>query len=539
MSALSASRLRWYARRAARMSPAEVLWRARDKARQAAWSRRQVGRGQPVPDATALTAKLTFPIVLPPEAAAMVPETAGKALLAAADHLLKGEWEVLGTTRTDMVLPDWFHDPVTGQRAPADRYAFRINHRSQAQTGNVKQIWEVSRLQHLTLLAAAWFVSRDDVYARRVAEQLRSWWRENPFLSGVNWTSGIEVALRLISMVWIRRLMNDWPEIAGLFEHEQLAVRQIRWHQQYLAAFTSRGSSANNHVIAEAAGQTMASCAFAWFPESESWRRTSAELLERELLRNTFPSGIDRELASDYQSFVAELGLLAAIESGSAGYPLSPEVWQRLCAMIDSGAALLDERMRPPRQGDGDEGRALLLDAPAANRWPTLLALAASVAGRLDWWPPVEPDGFSTLVGAMPDAVCIVPDRPARPAMALRRCRDDPAPHDKQPCPGDLVPVRRRFARLSQHRRARACRCALGRGAVRRCRYIRRSRHLLLSRRAGVAFILPVDDCAQHARGRRPESVGRRRRFPLAAARERDGHRRRGRRRCRRVDGRA
>ena len=217
---------------------------------------------------------------------------------------------------------------------------------------------------------------------------------------------------RLISMAWIRSLMNDWPEIAGLFEEDQLALRQIRWHQQYLEAFVSRGSSANNHVIAEAAGQLVASCAFAWFPESDAWRRKSARLLELELIRNTFPSGIDRELASDYQSFVAELGMLAAIESGSAGHPLSSEVWQRLCAMVDSGAAMLDERMRPPRQGDGDEGRALLLDAPEPNRWPTLLALAASVVGRLDWWPPVAADAFSTLVGAMPEAAWIVPGRP-------------------------------------------------------------------------------------------------------------------------------
>ena len=43
----------------------------------------------------------------------------------------------------------------------------------------------MSRLQHLTLLATAWFLSHDEAYARRVAEQLRSWWRENPFLSGV------------------------------------------------------------------------------------------------------------------------------------------------------------------------------------------------------------------------------------------------------------------------------------------------------------------------------------------------------------------
>ena len=123
------------------------------------------------------------------------------------------------------------------------------------QVGNIKQVWELSRLQHLTVLATAWFLTHDERYARRVADHLRSWWRENPFLSGVHWTSGIELGIRLISLVWIRRLLDDWPGVADLFERDALALRQIRWHQQYLAAFPSRGSSANNHVIAEAAGQ--------------------------------------------------------------------------------------------------------------------------------------------------------------------------------------------------------------------------------------------------------------------------------------------
>ena len=85
----------------------------------------------------------------------------------------------------------------------------------------------------------------------------------------MHWTSGIEVGIRLISLAWIRRLLDGWPGVAGLFEDDELAVQQIRWHQQYLDGFRSRGSSANNHVIAEAAGQLVASCAFPWFPESE------------------------------------------------------------------------------------------------------------------------------------------------------------------------------------------------------------------------------------------------------------------------------
>ena len=433
-----------------------------------AWSRRQVRPGQlaglpPLPAGVR-----RFSATLPPGTAADVPAAARAAVLAAADQLLAGEWEVLGIPRTDLAQPDWFRDPVTGRQSPADRYAFRINHRSEADTGNVKQVWEISRLHHLTLLATAWFLSRDERYARRVADQLRSWWRANPFLSGIHWTNGIEVGVRLISLVWIRRLLADWPGVADLFEDDDLAIRQIRWHQQYLAAFRSRGSSANNHVIAEAAGQLVASCAFPWFPESGRWRRAASRLLERELIANTFPSGIGRELASDYQCFVAELGLVAAVETQAAQCPLAPAVRARLCAMVDSAAALLDERLRPPRQGDGDEGRALLLDAPSRGGWRSLLAMGGAVFGRLGWWPDAGADVAGTLIGALAGPPQPVAGRPAErpwrfPDAGLTLLRT--APGDGT---GDLVPVRWRPARIPQHRRARACGRPVGGGPLRR-----------------------------------------------------------------------
>jgi Heparinase II/III-like protein/Heparinase II/III N-terminus len=413
VSPAATSRLGWYALRLRRMSPAEVAWRARDQAVRAAWLRRQITREQIAAAVPSPASGGQFSSVLAPGTAARVPAEARDAVLAAAQQLMAGQWEVLGVARTDLVRPDWFHDPVTGRRSPSGRHAFRINQRSEDQTGNVKQVWEISRLQHLTLLATAWFLTSDEEYARRVADQLRSWWQENPFLTGVHWTSGIEVGIRLISFAWIRRLLDGWPGAADLFEGNPLAVAQIRWHQQYLAAFQSRGSSANNHVIAEAAGQLVASCAFRWFPESPGWRRDSARLLQRELLRNTFASGVDRELASDYQCFVAELGLLAAVEAGASGYPLDPATWQRLCAMTDSAAALLDERLQPPRQGDGDEGRALLLDPPQPNRWPSLLALGGALFGRMPWWPAVPDDASAVIVGAMAGPAHDIAGRPA------------------------------------------------------------------------------------------------------------------------------
>ena len=387
------------------MTPAEIAWRAREQGLRRSWRSRQVLPGA-VGALPPLTAAEVLPVrrfaaVLPPEAAARVPDPARAAIVADADRLLKGEWEMLGAARTDMVQPDWFWDPVTGHQSSPQAYAFSLNQRDEAAVGNVKQVWEISRLQHLTLLATAWFLTGEDAYAQRVADQLRSWLRENPFLSGVNWTSGIELGVRLINLAWIRRLLDSWPGVIALFERSDTTMRQIRWHQEYLAAFESRGSSANNHVIAEAAGQLAASCAFPWFPESERWRQDAASLLSRSLASNTFPSGINRELASDYHGFVFELGLFAAIEASVAGTPLDASTWGLLCSMADVMAALVDDRVQPPRQGDSDEGRVVLLDAPAHNRWPALLSLGDGVFGRLGWWPSVAPDAGAVFAGAL------------------------------------------------------------------------------------------------------------------------------------------
>lgn len=166
-------------------------------------------------------------------------------------------------------------------------------------------------------------------------------------------------------------------------------------------------------------------------PGSERWRRASARLLERELLRNTFPSGVNRELASDYHPFVAELGFLAAVEAEASGHPLSPLVWQRLTAMADSAAALLDEQLRPPRQGDSDEGRALLLDLPVPNTWPGMLAMADALVDRLDWWPR-PPAGRGQRHGRRSGRSQAGHRGPARPAAVTVRGRGhDAAAHQR------------------------------------------------------------------------------------------------------------
>ncbi|AZM45176.1 heparinase [Streptomyces sp. WAC 06738] len=400
----------WYLRRLSRMGPREVGGRVGDGLRRRRW------RSAP-PDCPEVTGA-RFTAVLPAGTLDAVPPDAAKRLVAEADRLMDGHGGYFGVARDDLVEPDWSYDPKTGRRA-VPRYAFDVPYRDEDEVGDVKQLWELSRHQYLTVLAAACALTGDDRYATRVAAHLRSWWAANPPLVGVHWTSGIELGIRLLSWVWIRRLLDGWPGAAGLFEENPVARRQIWYHQRWLAAFPSRGSSANNHVIAEAAGQFAAACAFGWFPSSARWRTSARTSLARHLRGNTFDSGLNRELATEYHGLVLELGLAAVAEGDAAGVPVPASVRQVLLRMTDALAAVVDSRLRPPRQGDADDGHGLVVDGAGTDRWASLLTTGDAVFGRLAWWPAVPAADVRTpLLAALlrPYAAKAAGPAPARPA---------------------------------------------------------------------------------------------------------------------------
>ncbi|MFD6066014.1 heparinase II/III family protein [Amycolatopsis lurida] len=425
----------WYLRRLSRMGPAEIAGRVTDVVRKRQWRGVAGEKAAWLPDRR-------FATVPGEDVLAAVSGEAVKDLLVAADRLMDGRAEYFGVERDDLVAPDWSYDPKTGRRAPSDVYSFDIPYRSEDAVGDIKQIWEPSRHQHLTVLAAAYALTGEDRYAERVAAHLKSWWAANPPMRGVHWVSGIELGIRLLSWVWVRRLLDGWARTPALFEDNPVALGQIWHHQRWLAAFPSRGSSANNHVIAEDAGQLAAACAFAWFPESAGWRDTALASLDKMLRHNTFDSGLNRELATEYHGLVLELGLAGALEAKAAGVAVPESIWLVLLRMTDALASIVDNRLRPPRQGDADDGFGLIVDGDETSRWASLLDTGSVLFGRLDWWPETPGGDVRTqLFSALAKDIQVDARRPVRrrddfadAGMTILRdgaiwCRCDGGPH--------------------------------------------------------------------------------------------------------------
>ncbi len=394
----------WYARRLRQMSAAEVLGRVRTAGQQAVWA---FPCFRPNPMATLLPSPRVPAMLFPPPL--LQRGLACDAVSSAADRLLGGQWTVFGQPVQMTDDPNWFHDVLTGRTAPRSGYCFAVPYRDEAKSGNIKSVWELSRFQATMLLASAWWLTRRDSYAERAAGHLRSWWRANPFLEGVHWVSGIELGLRLVAWSWIRALLAEWDGSPALFERNDVFVSQLYQHSRWLRAFRSHGSSANNHVIAELAGLAAASVAFPWFRESGCWADEAFAALLHQAEQQVHADGFNREQASGYHCFVMELLIAAIVPALLASRDVAAPLTDVLSRMADALAASLDATGNPPRFGDSDEGRGVLVDAPERGIVPGLLDAARALGGAAPWWPASSGSVLGQLAGAVSGKAVVRP----------------------------------------------------------------------------------------------------------------------------------
>ena len=119
------------------------------------------------------------------------------------DRLLEGRRRLLGyeNVSTEGSRPvDWHFDPVHRRHAPRQFWA-SIPYLD-PQLGDHKIIWELNRHQHWLMLGRAAWLTGERRYAELFYQELTSWFRANPPLIGINWSSMLELGFRALSWIW-------------------------------------------------------------------------------------------------------------------------------------------------------------------------------------------------------------------------------------------------------------------------------------------------------------------------------------------------
>ena len=278
-----------------------------------------------------------------------------ESILARAEQLLGHRFDLLGSGQADLgpAIP-WTTDFKSGASWPLVHISRIATVRGDG--SDIKVPWELSRAQHLPLLAAAHRLTGDRRYLDELGGELRDWIAANPVERGPNWACAMEVAIRAANWLAALALLEERP--AWL----DTVAASLLLHGRFIRAHLEWAAVRGNHYLSDVVGLLPIAALFSASREGERWARWGARELEREIFHQVRDDGCNHEMSVPYHRFVSELFVCGAqhVEALTPG-ALSPAFYERLELML----AFVADHTRPDglaaQFGDVDDGRYLPL----------------------------------------------------------------------------------------------------------------------------------------------------------------------------------
>ncbi|MCO8122500.1 heparinase II/III family protein [Stieleria sp. TO1_6] len=272
-----------------------------------------------------------------------------------AESIMEGKWLMLGHPFDLTGVIDWHCDSRTGFQWKREFYSDIPLYNLPGET-DVKYPWELSRHQFLPELARDYQLNGSDRSAEYARELMLDWIVQNPLYEGVNWTSGLEVAMRAISWIWTLAGLGSWE---GWSEQDlDIIGGSLREHAVYLAGNFSTYSSPYNHLIGEAAGLLCIATLFDEGPLENSWKRKSREVLLDSGPKQFYSDGFCVEQAMGYHYYTLGFLVIGWLASKTIGEPLD-QLGKVIHTGFQVGASFRQPDGRWPAIGDLDSARAI------------------------------------------------------------------------------------------------------------------------------------------------------------------------------------
>lgn len=299
---------------------------------------------------------------------------------AAADRVLAGRFDVFALKDAALGFPpQWNRDPKTGTMAPL-LFGKTLNYRDEKIVGDIKYLWEPNRHAELVTLAQAWHLTGEEKYVEGCRILLESWFDQCPYPLGVNWTSSLELAIRLLNWAWVWQLLGgaDCELVCNNSEtpFKQRWLAAIYQHCHFISGHFSYYSSANNHLFGEYMGLFVGATCWPYWKESAVWQDKGRAGLEQEAIRQNYPDGCNREQGIWYHHEVADMMLLCGLVGRANNIGFSDTYWNRLELMLEFIASMMDTAGNMPMIGDSDD--AVIIRFVPDQTFPVFQSLLAT-----------------------------------------------------------------------------------------------------------------------------------------------------------------
>ncbi|MGD0262908.1 MAG: alginate lyase family protein [Verrucomicrobiota bacterium] len=261
---------------------------------------------------------------------------------------------------------NWHLDAVHHVRSPSKPF-FRINYFDSEQVGDAKVTWELSRHQHLVVLAKAYRLTDDPRFALECFAQWYSWQEQNIYPIGIHWSSSLEVAFRSLSWLWVSFLLAGCDVVPLAFPQDLL--RALSVNARYIARFLSTYTSPNTHLLGEAVALFFLGTLCPRLPSARRWQQTGWQIILEEAAKQVRLDGFHFEQSTYYHVYALDFFLHARILAARNQIEI-PDWFDRTLTRMLEALRLLSQSGSPPSFGDDDGGRVF---DPSRNRREHLL----------------------------------------------------------------------------------------------------------------------------------------------------------------------
>lgn len=269
---------------------------------------------------------------------------------------------------------DWHVDFKSGYRWREDIWCKDIRYGRQDGV-DVKVPWELSRMQHLPVLAWSFALAdaggggfeKPQAYLREFRNEILDFIATNPPRFGVNWACTMDVAIRV----------GNWLAAYDLFkvygaefdaEFEKVFLRSIDEHGRHIISNLEWSEELrSNHYLSDLAGLFCVAVYCPFLNDAPQWLEFSIAELEEEGRLQVYEDGCDFEASTCYHRLVLELFFYPAVLGKRHGVEFSSEYNAMLKRMFEAVLHLLKPDGRMPQIGDNDNGRFLKLGLPGTD----------------------------------------------------------------------------------------------------------------------------------------------------------------------------
>jgi hypothetical protein len=291
----------------------------------------------------------------------------------------------------DYRLIDWQRDFKSGYRWRENLWRRKLSYGSK-QGVDIKCPWELGRMQHLATLAYLYYFSKhynitsninSNLYLKEFTNQVIDFYACNPPEYGVQWTSAMDVGIRIVNILSAYDLFID----AGAefdkefnimlknmtYDHCSFVINNLEWS----------GGMRGNHYFANIASLICASSRYIHENLFFDFFRFAFEELFNEIMHQFNADGSNFEASIPYHFFCVEMlihsllcidlapkqAAIRAFSSGNSKYlklanktlTLKPALHKRLNSIAEFTDRLLSANANSYNIGDNDSGRFIKL----------------------------------------------------------------------------------------------------------------------------------------------------------------------------------